>query len=94
MAKSEPGLIKEMIANVMNTIDGVDGLIFIIPFAMGKLGLSARQINIFCQNTPEGKKGEELWMEYICRRNAKEAVAGYDFCSFISEVLVEAGHPL
>jgi hypothetical protein len=73
--------------------DDLTGLMVCIPSASDQLGLDMRQIGIFCRNTPGGKKGEALWIEFTTRRD-KQPKGEYDFKNFMKEVLTEAGHPI
>ena len=73
---------------------GIIGLVKHFSIEGDKLGLSLRQAGIFCRNTPRGKKGLELWSEFVRRRGAWGGHANYDFADFIREVLAAAGCPL
>ena len=72
---------------------GIYGLMQCIPAASTELKLSNEQIGIFLRNTPDGKKGEELWKEFR-RRQADKGSDEYTFITFMREVLSAAGHPV
>lgn len=72
---------------------GIFGLMQCIPAASKQLNLTNEQIGIFLRNTPDGKKGEELWKEFR-RRQADKGGDEYTFITFMREVLSEAGHPV
>jgi CspA family cold shock protein len=72
---------------------GIFGLMQCIPSASKELNLSNQQIGIFLRNTPDRKKGEELWKEFR-RRQADKGSDEYTFITFMREVLSEAGHPV
>ncbi len=80
-------------AELQQVIGGIMGLHTCIPSASDHLGLDMAQVGIFCRNTPGGKKGEQLWQEFKGRMKASSN-ENYDFTSFMTEVLAEAGHPL
>ena len=46
-----------------------------------------QQVSVFLENTPDGKVGEELYREFARRRNLDGTAEGYDFVSFIREVI-------
>ncbi|MDP3795207.1 MAG: hypothetical protein Q8R13_04770 [bacterium] len=73
---------------------GIIGLMKHFPVEGDKLGIDLRQAGIFCRNTPGGKKGLELWQEYVSRRDAPTAPVNYHFGRFICEVLADAGYPI
>ncbi len=75
----------------MMDVLGKTGMAELACMAAGTLGLTNAQVGIFIRNTPGGKKSDELLDEFM-RRNA-DTGDGYNFCTFMREVLAEAGHP-
>ena len=68
--------------------DGIIGIQMAIMSAEGH-GLTVEQIGIFVRNTPDNKKGDELWLEFTSRRDKPDAKEDYDFVDFIREVIAD-----
>ena len=87
------GLSEDIQQEIEMVADGIFGIRDSLPRASTQLGLSEAQIKIFCQNTPDKKKGLELFDEFK-RRRENQPAGTYYFDNFMREVLTEAGHPL
>lgn len=58
--------------------------------AKRELDLSDKQIGAFCDNAP---KGEDLWLDYIYKKESPEAQKNYSFTDYVREVLNRTGCP-
>ena len=65
-----------------------------IRVAAATLELSDQQTSIFLQNTPSGKKGDELCKEFWRRQADNGGEGEYTFITFVREVMKNAGHPV
>lgn len=69
----------------------VFGLVVALPEAVRRLRLDPDQIIAFCDAVP---KGEALWVAFRTRRDAPNAPEGYNFVSYVTEVLATTAHPV
>lgn len=76
-----------ILEKLKETVGTTLGLMMAVPTAIAELRLNPEQIEIFCDNTPNGS---ELWEAFTKRRDDPAADKDYDFISYVKEVLDEA----
>jgi hypothetical protein len=70
--------------------DNIIGVRMGIMGAVDHHGVSMEDIGTFVRNTPDGKKGSDLWDEFKSHRDKPGAQEGYCFADFIKEVVAQA----
>lgn len=77
----------------MEVIDGIIGIQAGLMAAVDCDGMSMEEVGVFVRNTPNGKKGEALWLEFTSRRDQPDQAEDYNFVTFMREVIDEAKLP-
>jgi len=71
---------------IIDVVGGIFGLQQCIMNSVDRGGVTMQEIGVFVRNTPDGKKGEELWREFTRRRDDPAQKEHYSFVDFIREV--------
>jgi hypothetical protein len=87
--KAAPSADEPSLDEISAIVDNNYGLQQCIMASVDRGGITMQQLGVFVRNTPDGKKGPDLWREFTSRRDKPGRTEPFGFPQFILEVIAE-----